>query len=161
MASPLSNRQKCTCVRKTLPYKHNDGRNGFVPLSHSGNVVTRIGIHIHTQTSTEAMWYMYWLPTNGGCVPFAFCTGNYVFVASQNRQLCKRKLRKLHKKDWLNSLSVWQNVDSWNPQATHMPTFLGTRAHQTYIIKCRNKHVQSAVLMLAISKRSKLQPTCR
>ena len=38
-------------------YKHNaDGRtapgvcsNGFVPLSHSGNVVTRIGIHTHTQ----------------------------------------------------------------------------------------------------------------
>ena len=37
-------------------YKHNeDGRtapgvcgNGSVPLSHSGNVVTRIGIHIHT-----------------------------------------------------------------------------------------------------------------
>ena len=37
-------------------YKHNeDGRtapgvcgNGFVPLSHSGNVVTRIGIHTHT-----------------------------------------------------------------------------------------------------------------
>ena len=38
-------------------YKHNeDGRtapglcgNGSVPLSHSGNVVTRIGIHTHTQ----------------------------------------------------------------------------------------------------------------
>ena len=33
------------------------------------------------------------------------------------------------------------------PQATHMPTsrhFLGTTAHQTYIIECRNKH---AVLM--------------
>ena len=37
-------------------YKHNkDGRtalgvcgNGSVPLSHSGNVVTRIGIHTHT-----------------------------------------------------------------------------------------------------------------
>ena len=37
-------------------YKHNeDGRtapgvcgNGYVPLSHSGNVVTRIGIHTHT-----------------------------------------------------------------------------------------------------------------
>ena len=37
-------------------YAHNkDGRtapgvcgNGFVPLSHSGNVVTRIGIHTHT-----------------------------------------------------------------------------------------------------------------
>ena len=47
-------------------YKHNeDGRtapgvcgNGSVPLSHSGNVVTRIGIHTHTchleQYSTEA-----------------------------------------------------------------------------------------------------------
>ena len=36
-------------------YKHEDGRtapgvcgNGSVPLSHSGNVVTRIGIHTHT-----------------------------------------------------------------------------------------------------------------
>ena len=42
-------------------YKHNeDGRtapgvcgNGFVPLSHSGNVVTRIGIHTHTHTYTH------------------------------------------------------------------------------------------------------------
>ena len=41
-------------------YKHNeDGRtapgvcgNGSVPLSHSGNVVTRIGIHTHTHTHT-------------------------------------------------------------------------------------------------------------
>ena len=41
----------------TEHYKHNmDGRttpglcgNGSVPLSHSGNVVTRIGIHKHTQ----------------------------------------------------------------------------------------------------------------
>ena len=41
-------------------YKHNeDGRtapgvcgNGSVPLSHSGNVVTRIGIHTHTQEIT-------------------------------------------------------------------------------------------------------------
>ena len=40
-------------------YKHNeDGRtapgvcgNGSVPLSHSGNVVTRIGIRTHTHTS--------------------------------------------------------------------------------------------------------------
>ena len=40
-------------------YKHNeDGRtapdvygNGSVPLSHSGNVVTRIGIHTHTRLS--------------------------------------------------------------------------------------------------------------
>ena len=39
-------------------YKHNeDGRtapgvcgNGSVPLSHSGNVATRIGIHTHTHT---------------------------------------------------------------------------------------------------------------
>ena len=47
MSSALSNRQNC---------KHNqDGRtapgvcgNGSVPLSHSGNVVTRIGIHTHS-----------------------------------------------------------------------------------------------------------------
>ena len=39
-------------------YKHNEDRrtvpgvcgNGSVPLSHSGNFVTRIGIHTHTQT---------------------------------------------------------------------------------------------------------------
>ena len=37
-------------------YKHEDGRtapgvcgNGSVPLSHSGNVVTRIGIHTHAE----------------------------------------------------------------------------------------------------------------
>ena len=43
------------------PYKHNeDGRtapgvcgNGFVPLNHSGNVVTRIGIHTHTSSSVS------------------------------------------------------------------------------------------------------------
>ena len=42
-------------------YKHNeDGRtapgvrgNGFVPLSHSGNVVTRNGIHTHTRKPTK------------------------------------------------------------------------------------------------------------
>ena len=42
-------------------YKHNeDGRtapgvcgNGSVPQSHSGNVVTRIGIHTHTHTHTH------------------------------------------------------------------------------------------------------------
>ena len=42
-------------------YKHNeDGRtapgvcgNGSIPLSHSGNVVTRIGIHTHTHTYSD------------------------------------------------------------------------------------------------------------
>ena len=42
-------------------YKHNeDGRtapgvcgNGSVPLSHSGNVVTKIGIHTHTEHGTS------------------------------------------------------------------------------------------------------------
>ena len=54
VASALSNRQNCTCARKN--YKHSeDGRtapgvcgNGSVPLSHSGNVVMRIGIHTYT-----------------------------------------------------------------------------------------------------------------
>ena len=54
VASALSNRQNCACA-----CKHNeDGRtapgvcgNGSVPLSHSGNVVTRIGIHTQTQIS--------------------------------------------------------------------------------------------------------------
>ena len=44
-------------------YKHNeDGRtapgvcgNGSVPLSHSGNVVTRIGIHTHTHIRTQSL----------------------------------------------------------------------------------------------------------
>ena len=53
MASALSNRQNCTCASKH--YIHNeDGRmapgvcgNGSVPLSHSGNVVNRIGIYTH------------------------------------------------------------------------------------------------------------------
>ena len=47
-------------------YKHNeDGRtapgvcgNGSVPLSHSGNVVTRIGIHTHTHTSTRSYYIL-------------------------------------------------------------------------------------------------------
>ena len=46
--------QNCTCARKTQQ-KNEDGRtspgvcsNGSVPLSHSGNVVTRIEIHKHT-----------------------------------------------------------------------------------------------------------------
>ena len=42
-------------------YKHNeDGRtapgvcgNGSIPLSHSGNVFTRIGIHTHTPTNNK------------------------------------------------------------------------------------------------------------
>ena len=45
-------------------YKHNeDGHmapgvcgNGSVPLRHSGNVVTRIGIHTHTQIMHEKLW---------------------------------------------------------------------------------------------------------
>ena len=49
---------KTVHVHANTHYKHNeDGRtapgvcgNGSVPLSHSGNVVTRIGIHTHTHT---------------------------------------------------------------------------------------------------------------
>ena len=45
-------------------YKHNeDGRkapgvcgNGSVPLSHSGNIVTRIGIHTHIHTHCPPVW---------------------------------------------------------------------------------------------------------
>ena len=59
VASALSNRQNCACARKH--YKHDeDGRtapgvcgNGSVPLSHSGNVVTRIEIHTHTYLITR------------------------------------------------------------------------------------------------------------
>ena len=54
MASALSNGKTVHVHAKH--YKHNeDGRtapgvcgNGSVPLSHSGNVVTRIGVHTHT-----------------------------------------------------------------------------------------------------------------
>ena len=50
--SALSNRQNCACARKTLQTQrgrtHGAGvcGNGSVPLSHSGNVVTRIGIRV-------------------------------------------------------------------------------------------------------------------
>ena len=61
VASTLSNWQNCACARKKH-YKHEDGRmapcvcgNGSVPLSHSGNVVTRIGIHTHT-FDTSNLW---------------------------------------------------------------------------------------------------------
>ena len=48
-------------------YKHNeDGRtapgvcsNGSVPLSHSGNAVTRIQIHTHTHTLFSDGWMTY------------------------------------------------------------------------------------------------------
>ena len=58
VASALSNWQNCTCGKH---YKHNeDGHtapgvcgNGSVPLSHSENVVMRIGIHTHTHTHTH------------------------------------------------------------------------------------------------------------
>ena len=53
-------------------YKHNeDGRtapgvcgNGSVPLSHSGNVVTRIGIHTHTSQSSFIIYHIYYTPPN-------------------------------------------------------------------------------------------------
>ena len=81
--------------------------------------------------------------------PFAFCTGKYVFIAKQNRQLRKRKQKESPLKR-LVKFSVCKAKSRQLPQPTHMPTsrhFLGTTAHQTYIIKCRNKHVQSAALM--------------
>ena len=50
----------------TKHYKHNeDGRkapgvcgNGSIPLNHSGNVVTRIGIHTHTVSHSKVMKLM-------------------------------------------------------------------------------------------------------
>ena len=56
------------CMQNTI--KHNeDGRtapgvcgNGSVPLSHSGNVVTRIGIHTHVQHAcTSFIFYKFWM----------------------------------------------------------------------------------------------------
>ena len=51
-------------------YKHNeDGRTapgvcgyGSVPLSHSGNVVTRIGIHTHTRLKHTGLPLCAWVP---------------------------------------------------------------------------------------------------
>ena len=54
MAPALSNRQNCSHARKntTITTRTDAWRrvcgNGSVPLSHSGNVVTRIGTHTHT-----------------------------------------------------------------------------------------------------------------
>ena len=56
-------------------YKHNeDGRtapgvcgNGSVPLSHSGNVVTRIGIHTH---SSRLLIYRHEFRTAASLVPY-------------------------------------------------------------------------------------------
>ena len=53
VVSALSNRQNCACEKH---YKHNEDRhtapcvcgNGSVPLSHSGNIVKRIGLHTHS-----------------------------------------------------------------------------------------------------------------
>ena len=61
-------------------YKHDeDGRtapgvcgNGSVPLSHSGNVVTRIGIHTHTHTHASLRFYR--KPANTLTTPIS-CTG--------------------------------------------------------------------------------------
>ena len=39
-------------------YKHNEDGNGSVPLSHSGNVVTRIGIHTHSGSNTDGSFTM-------------------------------------------------------------------------------------------------------
>ena len=60
------------CMWPQKHYKHNeDGRtapgvcgNGSVPLSHSGNVVTRIGTHTHTHFSNELAYHR-----RGLCVP--------------------------------------------------------------------------------------------
>ena len=81
--------------------------------------------------------------------PFAFCTGKYVFVASQIRQFCKRKQKESLQKR-LVKFPVWEAKSKQFSQATHMPTprhFSGTTAHQTTIIKYRNKQVQIAILM--------------
>ena len=67
MASALSNRQNCACARKTLQHNE-DGHtapgvcgNGSVPLSHSGNVVTRIGIHTYTNSLRMVEFSPIWL----------------------------------------------------------------------------------------------------
>ena len=65
----------CMCMQKH--YKHNEDRrtapgvcgNGSVPLSHSGNVFTRIGIHTHDRVSHGAPYRGY------GYVPLRFGGG--------------------------------------------------------------------------------------
>ena len=96
---------------------------------------------------------MYWLATSGGRIPVVavcVCTGNYVFVASHIRQFCKREQKESPQKR-LVKFPILEAKSKQFFQATHMPTprhFWGTTAHQIYIIKYRNKHVQIAILKI-------------
>ena len=64
-------------------YTHNkDGRtapgvcgNGSVPLSHSGNVVTRIGIHTHTYS----LYFSTYLLMSGNSIVCLACTTTFSF----------------------------------------------------------------------------------
>ena len=59
-------------------YKHNEDRrtapgvcgNGFVPLSHSGNVVTRMGIHTHVLEYREYLQILMFEVSRSGCLFF-------------------------------------------------------------------------------------------
>ena len=65
MASALSKRKSVHVHAKHYKYNE-DGRtapgvcgNGYVPLSHSGNVVTRIGIHTHKACGADDIFNEY------------------------------------------------------------------------------------------------------
>ena len=66
----------------------------------------------------------------------------------------KGNKRNCHIKDWLNSLSVRQKVDSFPkpPTCQHRGISWGLQPIRQKI-KCRNKHVQNAVLMFTYHKK--------
>ena len=50
-------RQNTTNTRRTDTQRRGVHGNGSVPLSHSENVVTRIGIHTHTHKLSYEIWF--------------------------------------------------------------------------------------------------------
>ena len=94
--------------------------------------VRTYGMSVYTGWRPVVAAYQWW--------PFSFCTGNYVFVASQIRQFCEGKQKESPQKR-LVKFFVWEAKSKHFPQATHMQTsrhFRGTTVHQTF--KYRNKH---------------------
>ena len=81
--------------------------------------------------------------------PFAFCTRNYPFDATQIRPFCKRKQKK-HLQKRLSKFSAKEANNRQFYQPTLIPTplqFRGMTIFEIHIIKYRNKHVQIAALI--------------